>query len=65
MRAGIAVSPATATRIPSTAAASHQAAAGSSPPSPPFATTNSPMPSGTPRMAPGNAGNSWAADTPR
>ncbi len=64
MRAGIAVSPATATRVPSIAVASHHTGGMVSTRVPaPCAAANSAMPSGMPRRAPGSAGSTCAADT--
>ena len=64
IRAGIAVSPATAARVPSTAASQPPGRRDGHTLPAPFATANSPMPSGMPRRAPGSAGSTCAADSP-
>src|SRR5579862_5156792 len=62
-RAGMAVSPATAITVPSTAATSHQAGGWLALP-PCFATVNRAKPSGRPAMAPASAGRTCAAASP-
>ena len=63
IRAGIAVSPATTSRVASTTASSCQAG-GMGSACPLLTAASSPMASGMPRMAPGNAGSNCVADSP-